>query len=298
VVRDGERVKDRSGFSGKGMTMKIHRFMTTVWFAVFLFSVPYGTVRGDEPAGYRPFDRAEYESGDFDVTTHTYSHGKIRVKLIQAKRLGPRSGEPPYACRAWLEVFDGKNRIWEHYFDDMSPSGFSYGLSVPQKQPSPDYFAVVKNGDFDGRLFLIDRKGTVTDLPGGFYFVSFDRRYLYSEYAAEIQEFVVFDLLFGKIVLDTKTADSSPLPGDIYDWYHDGRKFYFTIVKPGVAGKGLVQEDRRSVYEVKLNPPGIARVTADFSRLHHKKWDFDPRTFKDCCSDPAKKGEERSGNDY
>lgn len=277
--------------------MGIRRVVIPVWFAVVLLALPFGAVCGDEPAGYRPFDRAEYGAGDFDVTSHTYSHGKIKVKLIQAKRLGPRSGEPPSACRAWLEVYAGKTRVWERYFDDMSPAGFSYGLSVPEKQPSPDYFAVVKNGDLDGRLFLIDRKGMVTELPGGFYFVSFDRRYLYSEYSGDIQEVVVFDLLFGKIVLDTTTADTSLLPGDIYDWYHDGRKYYFSIVKPDAVGKGLVQEERRTVYAVQLNPPGIARVTADFSRLHHKKWDFDPRVFKDCCSDPAKKGTVNSGSD-
>jgi hypothetical protein len=277
--------------------MKINNVIIAAWFMVTLLFIPYGVVSAAESIEFRPFDRAEYGPGDFDVTTHTYSHGKIRVKLTQAKRLGSRAGEPPYACRAWLEVYDGKTRIWERYFDDMNPAGFSFGLSVPLKQPSPDFLAVVKNGDSDGRLFLIDRKGMVTELPGGFYFVSFDRRYLYSEYTANIQEVVVFDLLFGKIILDTKTSDSSLLPGDIYDWYHDGSKFYFTIAKSGAPGKEVVEEDRRTIYEVKLNPPGIARVTAEFSRLHHKRWDFDPRTFTDCCSDPAKKRGEQAGSE-
>jgi hypothetical protein len=272
--------------------MNMNKVFSHAWIAAAALVMLAGTAFGSDAPDFRPFEKVEYESGDFDVTTRTYSHGRVKVKLTQAKRVGPRSGEPPYACRAWLEVSEGKNRISQIYFDDISPAGFSYGLSVPLKQPSPEYLAVVKNGDFDGRLFLIDKKGKVTELPGGFYFVSFDRRYLYSEYAADTQEIVVFDLLFGKTVLGTKTADASLLPGDIYDWYHDGKKFFFTIVKPEGAGKGVVQEERRSIYEVKLNPPGIVKVPADFSTLHHKKWDFDPRTFTDCCSEPAKKIEE------
>jgi len=278
--------------------MNLNKVFSHAWIAAAALFILAGAAFGGDETDFRPFEKGEYESGDFDVTTRTYPHGKVKVKITQAKRLGSRTGEAPYACRAWMEVFEGKSRTWQAYFDDISPSGFSYGLSVPLKQPSPEYLAVVKNGDFDGRLFLIDRKGTVTDLPGGFYFVSFDRRYLYSEYAADTQEVVVFDLLFGKTVLDTKTADGTLLPGDIYDWYHDDKKFYFTIVKPEGAGKGVVQEERRSIYEVKLNPPGIVKVPADFSALHHKKWDFDPRTFKDCCSEPVKKKEDNTGSDY
>jgi hypothetical protein len=278
--------------------MKLDRSIVHAFLALSVGILMAGVSFGGESGAYRPFEIGEYAGGDFDVTSHTWNHGRLKVKVTQAKRIGSRSAEPPYACRAWLEVYDGKTRVWERYFDDISPSGFSYGLSVPQKQPSPDWFAVVKNGDFDGRLFLIDRKGTVTELPGGFYFVTYDGRFLYGEYAADTQEVMVFDLLFGKTVMDTKTADSSRLPGDIYDWYHDGKKYFFTIVKPGAPGKGLVQEDRKSVYEVKLNPPGIEKGPADFSRLHHKKWDFDPRWFRDCCSDPARMKDENDGSEY
>ena len=278
--------------------MKLHRCIVHAGLALSVGFLLAGVSRGEEAEAYRPYEKGEYVGGDFDVTSHTWPHGRVKVKITQAKRLGPRSVEPPYACRAWLEVYEGKTRIWERYFDDIGPSGFSYGLSVPGKQPTPEYFAVIKNGDFDGRLFLIDRKGMVTDLSGGFYFVTFDRRFLYSEYAADTQEVMVFDLLFGKIVLDTKTTDSSLLPGDIYDWYHDGKKYFFTIVKPGAPGKGLVQEDRKSVYEVKMNPPGIEKVPADFSRLHHKKWDFDPRRFRDCCSDPVRMNDENAGSEW
>ena len=253
--------------------------------------------RADDASRFRPFDRSEYESGDFELTTHTYRHGRVKIQLTQAKRVGFRSGEPPCGCRGWLEVYEGKKWVWGKYFDDMAPAGFSYGLSVPLNQPSPDWFAVVKNGDADGRLFLIDKKGGVTELPGGFYFVTFDTRFLISEYVGDFQQVVVFDLITGVPVLDTRTADSSLLPGDIYDWYHDGARYYFTIARPGREANGGGREDRKSVYEIRVNPPGIVKKRGDFSRLHHKNWDFDPRLFKDCCSEPARKPDKQGGDE-
>ena len=252
---------------------------------------------GEEPVPFTPFEKGGYEDGSFDVTSRTILHGMVTVKVTEAKRLGPRPQEPPYVCRAWLEADAGERTVLQRYFDDIAPAGFSYGLAVPRKMPSPRYVAVVKNGDFDGRLYLIDRNGTVFDLPGGFYFVTADGRYLFSEYVAEAQEVVVFDLVAGKVVLDTSAADAFHLPGEIYDWYYDGKRYFFTIVKGETNSKGMVVEDRKALFEVNLAHPGIDRVTGDFSRLFHKKWDFDPRAYKDCAIDPAAANGENAGSD-
>ena len=278
--------------------MNMQRFVMHSWAAACALIILSAGAFGEDGTPFRPFEKGEYGAGDFAVTARTYSHGNVKVRLTQAKRTGSRPNEPPYACRAWLEVEERENSIWRRYFDDISPAGFSYGLVVPQKKPSPKYLAVVKNGDFDGRLYLIDRDGAVFDLPGGFYFVSADGRYLFSEYAAETQEVVVFDLVTGKIVLDTKSDESCHLPGDIYDWYYDGKRYFFTIVKKEVNGKGMVVEDRRTLFEVKLTRPGIEKVPADFSGLFHKRWDFDPRIFKDCSSDPGNLKEGNAGADH
>ena len=252
--------------------------------AAGLFFALAVSANGDDGGGFRPFARGEYGAGEFGVTARTYPHGRLNIKVTQAKRLEPRPQEAPYACRAWLEVADGGRDTWQRSFDDISPAGFSYGLFVPRKPPSTRYFAVVKTGDNDGRLFLIDREtGAVTDLPGGFYFVTADGRHLFSEYAGETQDVVVFDLVAGKVVLDTRASGTSLLPGGIYDWYYDGKRYFFTITRDEAGG--VVAEDRRALYEVNLKHPGIDKVPPDFSKLHHKRWDFDPRRFRDCVSD-------------
>jgi hypothetical protein len=266
------------------------------WGALIALLLCSSGAYGDEPASFRPFVKDEYGASDYNVTTHTYPHGRLKIRVTQAQRTGIHPKTPPYSCRAWLEIVEKGENVWQRAFDDINPASFSYGLFVPRKAPSPRYFAVIKVGDNDGRLFLVDREdGTVFDLPGGFYFITTDNRYLFSEYAGETQDLVVFDLVAGKVVLDTNSPGSARLPGEIYDWYYDGKRYFFTVVKSDEKRKGVIAEERRVMYEVNVRRPGISRLPADFSRIFHKNWDFDPRDFKDCCSEPGKPKEKETG---
>ena len=270
-------------------------FQLLVWVGMLL-NVCAGIALGDEPAPFRPFMQEDYRGPDFQVSTQTFPHGRFKIRVTQARRTALHAESPPYACRAWLEIGEKGENIWQRGFDDIAPANFSYGLFVPAKAPSPRYFAVIKTGDNDGRLFLIDREdGSVHELPGGFFFITADKRYLFSEYAGEQQQFVVFDLIAGKIVLDTKTSETARMPGEIYDWYYDGKKYFFTIVKGDEKRKGVIAEDRGRLYEVNFKRPGIAPVSPDFSRIFHKNWDFDPRDFMNCSSESGKPKDEEAG---
>jgi hypothetical protein len=51
---------------------------------------------------------------------------------------------------------DHQNKtIFKKYFDDIDAVAFSYGLFIPNVQPPAPYFAVVKNEDYDGPLYLL-----------------------------------------------------------------------------------------------------------------------------------------------
>jgi hypothetical protein len=277
----------------EGSQMTMRRPVKYAWGALIALCLGATGVFGEEPAVFHPFVKGAYGQADFNVTTHTYAHGRVKIRVTQAQRTGHQAAEPPYYCRAWLEIVERGENVWQRSFDDINPASFSFGLFVPRKAPSPRYFAVVKVGDNDGRLFLVDREsGTVTELPGGFFFVTSDNRYLFSEYAGETQDIVVFDLIAGKVVLDTKTTETARLPGEIYDWYYDGKRYFFTIVRGDEKSKGVIAEDRRVMYEVTLKRPGISRVPADFDKVFHKNWDFDPRSYRDCSSDPGKSKED------
>jgi hypothetical protein len=104
------------------------------------------------------------------------------IRIIQAKKISKNYNEPPYLCLAWIEI---TKTIFKKYFDDIDAVAFSYGLFIPNVQPPTPYFAVVKNGDYDGHLYSVNEDGKVDDFMGGFYFITNDKRYLFSQYVSD-----------------------------------------------------------------------------------------------------------------
>jgi hypothetical protein len=53
----------------------------------------------------------------------------------------------------------GGQLLKRFYYRDINPGGSSFGLFLPKQQPSSDDFVAVKEGDYDGRLLLVDKDG-------------------------------------------------------------------------------------------------------------------------------------------
>jgi hypothetical protein len=130
----------------------------------------------------KTFIASQYNSDDFKVSQAEFRNGDAVIRIIEVKRISERVDVPPYACRAWLEVTKANKSTFRRYFDNIEPVGTSYGLFVPEVQPPGPFFAVAKNGDYDGRLFLVRKDGKVFDVIGGSYFTTEDKRYLFSQY--------------------------------------------------------------------------------------------------------------------
>jgi len=209
-----------------------------------------------------------------------YSHGSIKIQVSQVKKAKSEfksSSVGPRWCRASVEIIKGNDVIERIYHNDIRPVGHYYGVFVPKVQPSSKYFLLVKLGDYDGRLYLIDNQGSVTDLPGGLYFITQDRRYLFSQYLRDESTFLVFDLQLGKTVYI-----SSGIPS-IHQWYKKNERYFFTVSK-WTDGSSLPTENSEIVYV--YNP--------DSHKLFKKKgttwlkdaskqiFDFDPKTYRDC----------------
>jgi hypothetical protein len=216
------------------------------------------------------FVAKEYPAGKFHVTKNDYALGDITVRVIDVKNLGYVN--PPLQCRAWVEVFKGNQLLKRFYYDDIEPVGFSFGAFVPQQQTVPDYFMVVKEGDYDGRLLLIDKDGGVVDLPGGFYFVTADRKYVISEYASDDSEpaLTVFDVVNHRIVLQPKDAP------EIGSWYRDDSGYFFTEYGKSGHAQRLDLENHRLVK--------ISVGANDRKNATKVQYDFDPRKKQDCTS--------------
>jgi hypothetical protein len=233
-----------------------------------------------EPAP-RHFVAREYPTDQFKISATEIKRGNLKVKIKQAKRT-KNFEQTPHSCRVWLDVGKSTKPVFSRYYDDIDPVGFSYGLFIPTAQPELPYLAIVKNGDYNGRLFLFGKDGKVNDLLGGLYFLTKDKRYLFSEYASDASGLAVFDLVAGIVVFS-----SEQLP-HIYQWYERNGNYFFTEAEwKDNSGRATEKAGTVHTFDIKQQKLIEKKVKPAFiKKAKVVKWDFDPREYEDCTSTP------------
>ncbi len=249
-------------------------------FLVFLFAGGSQTTPPEKTSG---FDPKMYTASEYQVSQKDYVHGGITVRVIQV-RTRDHIKEPHY-CRAWLEVRKGDSLVKQLYYDEIDPAGFSYGIFVPNEQPLPEYFVAVKEGDYDGRLLLVAKDGQFTNLPGGFYFVTTDKRFLVGDYASDDNALIVVDIAKRQIVIDGRK--DRKIPEDM-NWYRDRAGYFFTVPDES-SKKWPPREKTGRVYRLDLvhrTVVGTPMTASQLASAHKVSYDFDPRQKADCVSTP------------
>jgi hypothetical protein len=225
------------------------------------------------------FTPRAYPSAEYKVTRASHTLGDVTIQVIQAKKQKPNESAPSY-CRAWVEVSRGEKLLRRIYYSDFEPVGYSYGVFVPARQPSADYFALVKEGDYDGHLLLVDKQGVVTDLMGGSFFVIADGRFIVSQYSSDSSGLAVFDLQAHRPLLQSKEIPY------IQNWYKDGSGYFFTESEWS-NGSPYPHEKPAVAYRLDLNGRKVVKISMEPQRLKSAtriEDDFDPRRFPDCVS--------------
>jgi hypothetical protein len=246
--------------------------ITTAFVIILLISTPFISYGAE---AYKPFNKNQYPSNDFTISQANFNHGDALIKIIEAKRISIKYEEVPHFCRMWLSVKKSNKTVYRKYFDDIEPVGFSYGLFIPKVQPPSPYFAVVKNGDYDGSLFLISKNGKVIKLMGGFYFITKNKRYLFSEYASDATGLAVFDLRKGLVVFS-----SMNLPAEMSHWYENKGEYYFTTEPDSYNDPEQIVAFFYDFKTNKITQKNIGR--SEFAAGKPVIYDFDPREYQDC----------------
>lgn len=170
------------------------------------------------------FKLSDYPKDKYLIKLATVPFGKLKIEIRQIKLLDDKLNSSEFYCRGWLTITQGKKVVKQLYFKSIEPVGGCSGLFIPDKQPRKDIFILSKFGDYDGRIFLIDTLGRITEKMGGIFSISKNKRFLFSTYGSDLSGLTVYDLN-KKLILF-----SGNLKPQLSDWYFQDKK-YFAVVK-------------------------------------------------------------------
>ena len=232
------------------------------------------------------FDPKDYaDSSTFRVSRAQYPHHGVTIRVIQVEKIDGRTNPPPRLCRAWLEVRMQGKVLRQLYFDDIESMGWFYGIFIPHNQPLDDYFLATKHGDYDSRLLMIGADGSLTNLPGGIYFLTADRRFLVGEQAKDTHALIVVDVASRRVVIDGWNQHAG---NEVAKWYLDATGYFFTEYAEG-SDQGPAREAPGHAFRLDLDRHRVVRVPMSAQHLSAAKrirYDFDLHGARDCTSIP------------
>lgn len=220
-----------------------------------LFLVIFSSLCLSQERKFRPFNRTNYPSASYSIKSDTFHFRDLTINLVQVRLKKP--AEPKQhqaACRIWLFVKKDSVRTDQLYYNNCEALGGCSGIFIAKEQPSENYFVLSKFGDYNGQLLLIDTSGKIRIYAGGRYYLSQDKRYLFSFYDSDQPGATVFDLKKGKLLY---TSDS--LQYHLMGMYRNGKTYFATL--------GAEREEEKIkvvVFDFKSRKLISDRVSADY----------------------------------
>lgn len=169
---------------------------------------------------YKDFVAADYANNDYKTKIQSIPFNDMTIKLIKINNKADEN-ENAFYCRAWLKVIRNDSTIDSLYFDNMLAGKGCAGIYMDNSQPDPNHFILTKFGDYDGRTLIINHLGQIRNITGGKYFITRDKRYLFSLYDSDLSGIAVFDFRYDKL-----TYSNNSFKTKLTDWYfQEGRYF-------------------------------------------------------------------------
>jgi hypothetical protein len=245
--------------------------MLRIACTALLLSLPAHAAQSGKSSG-KPFRPADYPPTRFRVTEAEHTLGDLKIRIIQARE---KSGAT-FVCRGWIELrpAGGAPRWIER--GDLEPVGSSFGLFVPHWQPSRELFLIAELKNYDGNLLLIDKKGSLRQVPGGAYFVDLPHRLLFSlSYSDVAPSLAVIELDTGKTVFQG-------IDVEIVHWYRLGSGLFFIH-----ANKSGPVRETGHFFDFAKKTFQLRKVTPEmWSKAEPVDYDFMSGWYQDCTSEP------------
>lgn len=190
---------------------------------IVVFSIVVTVCFGQSNDKYEPFTSSDYSAAKYIVKLDTIHFSKFNIEIRQVKTLdGFGWDSTSFYCRGWIIIKQGEKIITQQFLKYIEPVGGCSGLFIPETQPRNDFFIFSKFGDYQGSIFILDTNGILTEKAGGTFYISNDKRYLFSNYDSDAAGLTVFDLNKRQLLY----SDIDNIPNNLGAWYFDNGKYF------------------------------------------------------------------------
>jgi len=215
----------------------------------------------------KTFNPKEYPEDTFEVRIKSVEFSGLEIEVVNINPKDYRYIGNDFVAKSYLNVRKQKELINQIYYESIIGAPRIY---VPKNQPSKEYFIAVKCGDYDGRLLMIGKNGKVKNFIGGTYFITKNKRYLFSIYNSDAYGLMVYDFKNDKMIFSEKDKVEAAYH---VKWYIKDGKYYW------LAEWGEESEGKLSFDMFDFNSRKLKRVLVnkeELNTLEEIKYDFDP----------------------
>ncbi len=199
------------------------------------------------------FKYVDYPASKFNVQIDTFKLGAYLIEFIQVTN---KDADSQPLCRSWFRLKQFGKVTNQIFFNNIKPNITCAGIYIPEVQPRKDFFLASKFGDNDGRLIVINRMGEIKLLKGGQFYLTNDKRLIFSNHASEENGLTVFDLNTEKVLFEGKVA--KPLA----NWYFQDSRFFATVNNDIIVNNKI----NLMYFDITTNKPVIQQVTSGYVR--------------------------------
>lgn len=194
-------------------------------------------------------------SSKFQLTQTIRTIDNISVVIKQYKAL-ISSPDVPY-CKAYIYVLKDNIVVDSLGFNEIEPVGGDYGLLI-NKGLINNHIIISKFGDYDGRTIIINNKGQIFNIVGGYSFADTTNGLLFSNYCSDLFGFSVFDLNRDSKILEISEIENEPI-----EFYKDStNKYYLKTINN--------ETKKENFWEINFNKKKIIFLDKNVDKSRYK----------------------------
>jgi hypothetical protein len=266
-----------------------------LFFAIALLSLGRVAFSQKSYKSYKQFKAKDYPETMFKIrrdSAHFLNYSIELIHVLNVSYPGIQDATSTeidpnfFDCRGWLFLKKGEKVAHTIYYSNMNAVGGCSGVYIPAVQPRKDYFLVVKNGDYDGNIIIIDSTGNITkEKGGGSIQVSSDKRYMFADYDSDEPGITIYDFEKHKTLFtpDSPEVDSN-LKGQfqIGAWYYQDNKYMARVYTDAEEGENPdTLHISVATYDFKKNMLIYSKKDKGFLKSTNALQDYDYYEYSD-----------------